>query len=132
MPDTVDRDFLRKLAGWSAGGAPVASLYLDVDGRRHPRKQDYLARAQLLCHKLTKDGQGLDRHGRLSVAKDTERMLEWLDGLDRGPSRGVALFSCSSSRLRAEGLASRPGSDRALLAHQPYVLPPGALVEAYE
>jgi len=132
MPETIDRDFLRKLADWSADGAPVSSLYLDVDGRRYPRKQDYLIRAEQLCHQLTKDGQGLDRHGRLSVGKDARRMLEWIDALDRGPSRGVALFSCSSSGLWEEVLVSRPVSDRAVLAGHPYVLPLEALVDTYE
>lgn len=132
MPDVIDRDFLRKLAEWSANGAPVSSVYLDIDGRRYPRKQDYLIRAEQLCHQLKREAEGLDRQRRLSVAKDAEQMLEWLDGLDRGPSRGVALFSCSSSSLWESVLVSRPVSDRAILADHPYVLPLEALVETYE
>src|SRR2546428_6194590 len=132
MSQVIDRDFLRKLAEWSANDAPVASLYLDVDGRRYPRKHDYLTRAEQLCHQLKKDTEGLDRRGRASVAKDTEKMLEWLDGLDRGPSRGVALFSCSSAGLWEEVRVSRPVPDRATLADHPYVLPLEAFVETYE
>ena len=132
MPDVIDRDFLRKLAEWSADGAPVGSLYLDIDGRRFPRKQDYLLRAEELCHQLKRDAQGLDRHARSSVAKDTEKFLVWLEGLDRGPSRGVALFSCASAGLWEEVLVSRPVSDRATLSDHPYVLPLEALVETCE
>src|SRR3989475_8902382 len=132
MPQVIDRDFLRKLAEWSANGAPVASLYLDVDGRRYPRQHDYLIRAEQLCHQLKKDAEGLDRHRRASVAKDTEKMLAWLEGLDRGPSRGVALFSCSLAGLWEEVRVSRPVSDRATLADHPYLLPLEALVESYE
>jgi len=132
MPDIIDRDFLRKLASWSANGAPVSSLYLDVDGRRYPRKHDYMVRAEQLCHQLNKEAEGLDRGRRSSVANDTQKMLEWLDGLDRGPSRGAALFACSSSHLWEEVLVSRPLADRAALADHPYVLPLEAVVEAYE
>ena len=132
MPHVIDRDFLRKLAEWSADGAPVGSLYLDIDGRRFPRKQDYLLRAEELCHQLKRDAQGLDRHARSSVAKDTEKFLVWLEGLDRGPSRGVALFSCASAGLWEEVLVSRPVSDRATLSDHPYVLPLEALVETCE
>jgi len=131
MPEVIDRGFLRKLAEWSSNGAPVASLYLDVDGRRYPRKQDYLIRAEQLCHQLKKEAEGLDRSGRSSVTKDTQKMLEWLEGLDRGPSRGVALFSCSSAGLWEEVRVSRPVSDRATLADHPHVLPLEALVETY-
>ena len=49
MPDEVDRDFLRKLAEWSSDGAPVSTLYADVDGRKYPRKQDYMIRVEHLC-----------------------------------------------------------------------------------
>jgi peptide chain release factor subunit 1 len=59
-------------------------------------------------------------------------MLEWMEGLDRGPSRGVALFSCSSSGLWEEVVVSRPLQDRAVLADHPHVLPLEALVETYE
>src|SRR2546426_1680168 len=104
MPDTIDREFLRKLAGWSADGAPVSTLYLDVDGRRYPRKQDYMLRAELLGHQLQKEAEGLPKTAVASVAKDVQRMMAFLGGLDRGSTRGVALFSCSGSGLWEEVL----------------------------
>lgn len=132
MAETIDRDFLRKLAEWRANGAPVSSLYLDVDGRRYPRKQDYLLRAEQLCHQIKKEAEPLDRGARLSVAKDAEKILGWLEGLDRGQCRGVAVFSCSSAGLWEEVMVSRPVMDRAMLADHPYVLPLEALVETYQ
>jgi peptide chain release factor subunit 1 len=132
VADTVDQAFLRRLATWSADGAPVSTLYLDVDGRRYPRKQDYLLRAEQLGHQLLKRSGGLPKSAAASVTKDVERMTGFLAGLERGPTRGVALFSCSAAGLWEEVLVPRPLADRATLADHPQVLPLEALVETYE
>ena len=70
MADTIDRAFLRKLADWDPGDLPVSSLYLDVDGRRFPRRQDYLVRGEELARRLKKDAEGRTRAVRGSVARD--------------------------------------------------------------
>src|SRR5438093_4954652 len=116
MPDTIDRDFLRTLARWSANGAPVSTLYLDVDGRRFPRKHDYMVRADHLAHELSKQAEGMTKKAASSVAKDAARMMEFVDGLDRGPTRGLALFSCSEAGLWEEVLVPRSLPDRAVVA----------------
>jgi peptide chain release factor subunit 1 len=133
MPE-IDREFLRKLAEWASNGIPVSSLYLDVDGRRYPRRQDYMVRAKQLCHELTRQAQngGLDREARGSVSQDATRMLDHLNSLDRGTTRGVALFSCSKAGLWEVVTAPRPLPDRASLEPHPYVIPLEALVETYE
>src|SRR5438093_13073093 len=107
VADTIDRGFLRRLAGWSAEGTPVSTLYLDVDGRRYPRKQDYLLRAELLGNQLQKEASTLPKKAAASVSKDVERMVGFLGELDRGPTRGVALFSCSSAGLWDQVLVPR-------------------------
>jgi peptide chain release factor subunit 1 len=132
VADTIDRAFLRRLAGWSADGTPVSTLYLDVDGRRYPRRHDYMLRAEQLGHRLLKEADGLPKKAAASVTRDVERMTAFLDGLDRGPNRGVALFSCSGAQLWEEVLVPRPLADRATLADHPHVLPLEALVETYE
>jgi peptide chain release factor subunit 1 len=131
MPD-LDQDFLRGLARWTADGAPVSSMYLDVDGRRYPRKQDYEVRAEELAHGLRSQAGDLDRRRKRSVARDAHRMLAFIGSLDRGPVRGVALFSCADGGLWEEVLVPRPLPDRAVVAEQPYVLPLEALVETYQ
>ena len=90
MPE-IDREFLRKLAEWSSNGVPVSSLYLDVDGRRYPRRQDYMVRAKELCHDLKRRAEdgGFDREARISVSEDAARMLDYLNTMDRGPTRGI-------------------------------------------
>jgi peptide chain release factor subunit 1 len=59
-------------------------------------------------------------------------MLAWLEELDRGDVRGVALFSCSGAGRWEEVTVPRPLPDRAVLDDQPYLLPLEALVETYE
>jgi peptide chain release factor subunit 1 len=133
MPE-IDREFLRKLAEWSSNGVPVSSLYLDVDGRRYPRRQDYMLRAKQLCHELKQGAQRreLDRDARNSVSQDAARMLDYLSTMDRGPTRGVALFSSSKAGLWEVVAAPRPWPDRVALEPHPYVIPLEALVETYE
>jgi peptide chain release factor subunit 1 len=128
----VDQDFLRRLARWTAVGAPVSSLYLDVDGRRYPRKQDYEVRAEELANRLRDQTNDLDREGERSVAKDADRMLGFIRSLDRGRTRGVALFACTEGDLWEEVLVPSPFRDRAIVSEQPYVLPLEALVETYQ
>jgi peptide chain release factor subunit 1 len=131
MPE-LDKGFLRKLADWTANDAPVSSLYLDVDGRRYPRKQDYELRAEELTHQLRSQATDLGREPRGSVGKDADRMLGFIRTLDRADARGVALFSCADGGLWEEVLVPRPLRDRAVVAPEPYVLPLEALVETYQ
>ena len=37
----VTEDAVRTLAAFKGKKAPVVSMYLDVDGKRYPRRQDY-------------------------------------------------------------------------------------------
>ncbi len=131
MPD-LDRDFLRKLAEWSSNGAPVSSLYLDVDGRRFPRREDFMVRAEGLCDDLKSQAPDKDRGAKRSISGDVDRFLNFLNGLDRRGNRGVALFSSSQAGLWEEVLVPRSVQDRAVVADHPYVLPLEAMVETYE
>jgi len=128
----LDQDLLRRLADWSSNGTPVSTVYLDVDGRRYPRKQDFLVRADELCRHLKTEAHELERPARRSVERDTGRILQFFENLDRGPTRGVAIFSSSGAGLWEEVRVPRPVKDRAAVAPHPYVMPLEALVETYE
>jgi peptide chain release factor subunit 1 len=127
----LDRDYLRKLAEWSSNGAPVSSLFLDIDGRRFPRREDYMVRADALCTQLKEQAAG-EKGAKRSVKGDVDRFTEFLNGLDRGNNRGVALFSSSEGGMWEEVLVPRSLPDRAVIADHPYVLPLEAMVETYE
>jgi peptide chain release factor subunit 1 len=129
MPE-LDSSVLRDLAGWNSDRMPVCSLYLDVDGRRWPRESEVRRRASELAHQLKEQAVWLDRAERKSVACDAGRMLRYLtDEFERGPARGVALFSSNGASLWAEVRTSRPLADRAVVAGSPYLLALEALLE---
>jgi peptide chain release factor subunit 1 len=128
----LDREFIRRLAGWETNGAPVSTLYLDVNGRRYPRRQDYERRAGELIDRVREQASGLDRSEQLSVGRDADRMSEFIRGLDRGATRGIVLFSCTGAGRWEEVLLPRPVPDQAVVATQPFVLPLEGIVEMFE
>ena len=130
----VDREFLRKLADWSADGAPVSSLYLDVDGRRYPRKQDLLTRVQSSTQQLQRRAQdkGLSKDALSSVKQDAQRMHDHVEGLERGLTRGVAMFSSAAAGLWEAVEVPRPVPDWTAVAEHPFVAPLEALIETYQ
>jgi peptide subunit release factor 1 (eRF1) len=88
----ITEDAIRRLAGYKGEGAPVTSCYLDVDGRRYVRHQDYEQELQRLLARAS-----AKVHGAGSVAEDFRRIEDHVRaGIDRGHVRGLALFSCSA------------------------------------
>jgi peptide chain release factor subunit 1 len=89
----VTEDAVRTLAGLKGSDAPVVSVYLDVDGRRYPRRQDYeLALERLLRGSPSASGP--------LVAEDVRRIEAYVrGGIDRSQTRGLALFACSAHGL---------------------------------
>jgi peptide chain release factor subunit 1 len=131
----ADREVLRKLADWSTGGSPVVSLYLDVDGRRFPKRADYLARAEHLTHRAHEIARATkDREHARSVRRDAQRIWDHIDGeFDRkGGVRGLALFGCSAMDLWEEIVVSRRVPERVVVGERPYLVPLEALVERFE
>jgi peptide chain release factor subunit 1 len=129
----LDRSFLRKLAEWDGGTVPVTSVYLAVDGRRHPRKQDYLVQLEDLVRRVRARAEPLDRPSRRSVECDAGAIGSFVhDEFDRGPTRGLAVFASHGSGLWETITASRPFRNRAVVGSHPDLLPLEALLETYE
>lgn len=128
----LDRRLLRELAEWSTGGYPVTSVYVDVDGRRYPRRADYLVRLEDLLKGVRVD-EGLDKDRRRSVEDDLERIRGYVqDRFERGDTRGLAVFASSGARLWREVLVPRPVRDRLVVGTRPHLIPLEALVESNE
>jgi peptide chain release factor subunit 1 len=128
-----DRDLLRKLADWPTDGFPVTTLYLDVDGRRYPRRADVEGHAESLIRAALRTAERLDRDGHGSTCRDVQAIRDYLrDRFDRGSVRGLALFSCSGAGLWHEQPLPRPIRDRVAVRPRPYLLPLEALVERAE
>jgi peptide chain release factor subunit 1 len=128
---TLDRGLLRELADWSTNRFPVTSLYLDVDGRRFPRRADYLVRVDDL---LRKAGNGAwPKEHRRSVEADAEQMRRFVsDSFERDGTRGLALFSCTGPGLWKEITLPQSVRDRVVVAPRPHLLPLEALLESFE
>ncbi len=94
MP-VITEDAIRELAGFRGGAAPVTTCYLDVDGRRYVRHQDFEHELQGLLRQARSQA-----NGTASVHKDLERIEDFVKrGINRSRTRGLAIFACSSHGL---------------------------------
>lgn len=127
----LDRQLLRELADWSTGGLPVTSVYLDVDGRRYPRRADYLVRLEDL---LRKAGNGSwSKEDRRSVDADSEKISAFVsERFERDGTRGLALFSCSGAGLWKDVALPQSVRDRVTVGPRPHLLPLEAVLESFE
>jgi peptide chain release factor subunit 1 len=121
-PDEIER-----LEAFDGGGAPVLSVYLDLDpGRR-------VARAyRVAFENLVKEvREPLPEPARAELARETAAVDAWLEG-QAPEGKGLALFSCTPRRFwHARGLAV---TVRDHLAFEPRadVAPLLALLDEYE
>jgi peptide chain release factor subunit 1 len=91
----VTEEAIRSLATFRGDKAPVTSCYLDVDGRRYRRHQDY----EYELDALLRVGRA-KADGDPSVESDLRRIDEYVKGgIDRSRTRGLAIFSCSAQSL---------------------------------
>jgi len=91
---TIAADVIKELAAFRSGTAPVVTIYLDVDGRRHARPLDY----ELELDHLVREA--LDRPGGAAASDDLQRISDHVRaGLDRTRVRGLAMFSCVAEGL---------------------------------
>lgn len=130
----LDSELLRKIAGWETNGLPVTSLYLDVDGRRWPKRADYVRRAEDLAERVCREAEREGREVHLSACRDKQRVTSFVsDEFERsGRVRGLAAFSCSGAGLWEAVPISQPVRDRVAFGPRPYLLPLESLVELAE
>jgi peptide chain release factor subunit 1 len=128
MPISETR--LRDLAGFKGEDAPVTSIYLDVDGRRRIRAQDY---EQALDRMVRPLRERAHQEGRASVAADVKRIEEYVKGgIDRSRTRGLAIFACSAHGFWEVVELAVPVRDRVVVNHTPYVRELEAIVAQHE
>ncbi len=97
--DVIDEATVRSLAT-REGDPAVVSLYLDVDGRRHPRPSDYESNLEGLIRSARQMTKVRGRRTATTLAADLTRIADWsAQGFDRSTTRGVAVFSASGQGL---------------------------------
>ena len=130
----LDEELLRKIAAWETNGLPVTSLYLDVDGRRWPRRSQYVRRAQDMIDDACREAeaQGGDAHG--SALGDKQRLESFVsEEFERsGRVQGLAAFSCSGAGLWEAIQVPQPVRDVARVLPGPYLVPLEAVLELAE
>lgn len=113
----ISEDAIRELAAFRGTEAHVTTCYLDVDGRRYVRAQDYEHELDRLLREA-RDHAGTDA----SVADDLRRMSEYVRaGVDRSRTRGLAMFACSAQGLWKVVALPVPVRNRILVNRAPAV-----------
>ena len=114
------RKDLQELAEYKGTGAPVLSLYLNVDPSQHTTDEYKLALRQLL-----RDA------GERAAAKDIAAVERFFDLEYDWSGRSVAVFSCSADTFwRAYPLAM-PAPDHVFVGSKPYVTPLAKLWDTF-
>jgi peptide subunit release factor 1 (eRF1) len=86
---------IRELAGIKGERAPITSVYLDVDGRRLQRHQDYEHELDTMLRAAKNRA-----NGHASVHDDLRKIEQYVKGgFDRSRTRGLAIFACSAENL---------------------------------
>jgi peptide subunit release factor 1 (eRF1) len=125
MP-VITETAIRELAAFRSSGSPVVSCYLDVDGRRQVRPQDYEHRLDALLR------QAAGRDLRASQA-DLDVITTYVrNGFDRSGVRGLAMFSCVEQRFWQVLALPVPVSNSLTVNHSPAVEPLEHLVHELE
>lgn len=105
--NTLSFSVIRDLAAWW-GHPVVTTVYLDVDGRRFPRRSDLKPQIALLSRVARDQAVPFGTAAVAAVEADLGHVHRWLaDPIDRTALRGVALFSCDQDGLlRVIGLST--------------------------
>jgi peptide chain release factor subunit 1 len=91
----ITEDAIRELAAFRGEGTPVTTCYLDVDGRRLVRHQDYEHELEVLLKSAREKANGTP-----SVTEDLKKIEDYVrNGFDRSATRGLAFFACSAHDL---------------------------------
>jgi peptide subunit release factor 1 (eRF1) len=124
---TLTQDAIRSLAGFDGDAAPVVSLYLDVDGRRHVRPRDYEMHLDQLLRQAREQANGS------TPVEDLQRIETHVKrGLDRSHTRGLAIFSCTAKGLWEVIELPVPVRNQIVVNQTPQVKQLEAIVESHK
>jgi len=116
-----DHSVIRRIASWGADTV-ATSLYLDVDGLRHPRWPDVVQRVDHLFRSARQQARLTTSGSEAEVEADLVEIHAWLDrGFDRSATRGVALFSRAGEGLFESIQLRMPVRDQVVVDPEPDV-----------
>lgn len=89
--NTLSADFVQQLVRAKVGDNPVTSLYLNVDGRKNVRKEDYCRDLDMLLRRTR------GRHGQDASSPDLDRIETYVrEEFERESTRGLAIFAAGN------------------------------------
>lgn len=114
---SLSPDGIRELAAFRPAGGVVTSCYLDVDGRRYPRRAEYEQELDRLLRSARTRGSG-----RTTVAADLDAIERHVKaGIDRARTRGLAMFSCAGEGFWQALALPVPVRNQIVTGHAPAV-----------
>src|SRR5512136_2416666 len=106
------RKDLQELAEYKGTGAPVLSVYLNVDPSQHTTDEYKLTLRQLL------------RDASARAASEHIAAVEHYFDLEYdGSGRGLAMFSCAAAKFWQAFSIAMPVADHVFVGPKPYVTP---------
>jgi peptide chain release factor subunit 1 len=124
----ITEDTVRRLAQFRGERAPVTSCYLDVDGKRLPRRADIEHELDVLLRRVRAKANGTP-----SVHADFHRIEAYVKaGFERSGVRGLAMFSCSDEALWEVVPLPVPVRNQVVVNHQPAVAQLESVVHEYD
>ncbi|HHM23839.1 MAG TPA: hypothetical protein ENJ23_02225 [Bacteroidetes bacterium] len=127
----VDKRELEELSTFQSGGYFVASLYLNVDGKRF-NKKDYEIKLKDLIKQRNQELEqlGIADEARESLQQDFEKMMNYVSyEFDGRGAKSLAIFSCSALGLWKVFRLPQAVHPRLVVSKQPYIRPLAALLE---
>jgi|GEM_PF-5298007 len=101
----------------------VSTCYLNVDGARRPRREDYLAAFAVLAQRA-RNAEIEDPECRTAVEANLTLFARWLeDRFERSRARGLVMLSCSRDSWFHAIPVALPVEDQLTSGRSPHLLP---------
>jgi hypothetical protein len=124
----VDRELVRRLAGYESDGAPVLSVYLDLDPSEfalpHARSTEVRSLVDE-AHRQIEDRGGLSHDQQARGLQAVKRVREWFEGPDFSPAGAEALgvFCAAGDGLFEVVRLPRSVPSDVMVGRKPFVEP---------
>lgn len=124
---------VKHLLAYENGNYRVSTLSLNIDGRRFPKRQEFMVVFKNLVKQARRDLRqtAVSPEVEQSIEEDFKKMEGYLRSRERNHHRGVLIYSCSQKGLWLPLAFPVPLRSRLVVQPHPYTLPLTALLDQY-
>lgn len=125
---------VKQLLAYQNGSHQVSTLSLNIDGRRFPKRKEFMVVFKNLVKQMRSDLEQttLAPEVRQSIEEDFKRMEGYLgDRFERNHHRGILIYACSRKGLWLPFAFPVPLRSKLVVLPHPYTLPLTALLDQY-